>query len=61
MLNLELPNVNSQERIYNNSEKIYLKDTSKALIEIWQGGNTNPHLAVLLDQDSKKYLHVYLK
>lgn len=42
-------------------EKVYLNLTSKTLIEIWSGGNDNPEATVLLDESTKKYIHVTLK
>lgn len=56
------PKVNSQELTYTSFEnKIKLKDASKPLIEIWNGGNENPYETVTLNRDSRKYMHATLK
>ena len=50
MMNFTNPNVNSQEVTFNNiNEQIMLNNTSKQLIEIWEGGNDNPERTVALD------------
>lgn len=54
MFELNLPTINSQEITFSDTDdKIYLKNTSKTLIEIWSGGNDNPEAPVKLDQSTK--------
>ena len=40
---------------------IYLNQTSKTLVELWEGGNEAPERPVKLDVSTKKYIHVNLK
>ena len=57
MLNLNGPEVNSQEVVFASQEKIYLNTTSKTLIEIWQGDGD----PVPLTAETRKYMHASLK
>ena len=45
----------------NKDDKVYLEDTAKTLIEIWEGGNGGPENPVRLDKSTRKYIHVNLK
>ena len=42
-------------------DKIYLNNTSKALIEIWSGEDDGPENSVELTADSRRFMHVNLK
>ena len=61
MFSLEGPQINSQEEKFDDPDLIYLSQTSKQLLEVWEGGSDGPENSIKLDRESRKYMHVFLK